>query len=132
MGHRPKRLHLTAHVKQGPPGTEYAVNDFLNIYLYNYPTEYAQARQHLQLGKDSKNEQSRNSGWYTKKTLDLQLQIHSDRIQQQTDRAIKIGDYMEIKTAYKQNNTIAIEDEPSYKQHHFHDYSVITTDIDMN
>eukprot|EP00971_Amphidinium_carterae_P296613 5892284-Amphidinium_carterae.1 len=84
------------------------------------------------MGKDLKSEQQRNSGWYTMKTLDLQFQIQGDRIQRQTDRAIKIGDYMEIKTTYKKKNTVAILDTQGYKQHHFHDYSVITTDVDMN
>eukprot|EP00971_Amphidinium_carterae_P096961 1919468-Amphidinium_carterae.1 len=132
---------------------EYAINDFLNIYLYNNPKEYAQAAQHLRQPhyltvvhtterliterlsepcKDLKSEQQRNSGGYTKKTLDVQFQIHSDRIQRQTDKAIKIGDYMEIRTTYKQKNTVAILDKQGYKQHHFHEYSVITTDIDMN
>eukprot|EP00971_Amphidinium_carterae_P303903 6038807-Amphidinium_carterae.2 len=90
---------------------EYAVNDFLNIYLYNYPPEFPQAGQHLlqphylvvlhtterlvaKLKEDLKNIQSRNPGWYTRKTFDYQFQIHGDRVQQATDRAIKIGDYI--------------------------------------
>eukprot|EP00971_Amphidinium_carterae_P074895 1480041-Amphidinium_carterae.1 len=61
------------------------------------------------------------------------FQIQGDRIQQEhRDRTIKIGKYMEIKTTYRQRHREAILDKPSYKQHHFHDYSVITTDIDVN
>eukprot|EP00971_Amphidinium_carterae_P158909 3151021-Amphidinium_carterae.1 len=54
------------------------------------------------LKEDLKNIQLRNSGWYTRKTPDYQFQIHRDRVQRPTDGAIKIRDYMEIKTTYKQ------------------------------
>eukprot|EP00971_Amphidinium_carterae_P174111 3451310-Amphidinium_carterae.1 len=36
---------------------------------------------------------------------------------------------MEIKTTYEPNYKDVIMDKMEYKQRHFHDYSVITTDI---
>eukprot|EP00971_Amphidinium_carterae_P193775 3844885-Amphidinium_carterae.1 len=39
---------------------------------------------------------------------------------------------MEIKTTYRQGIQEVIVDKPDYKQSHYHDYSVVTTDIDMN
>eukprot|EP00971_Amphidinium_carterae_P006731 132699-Amphidinium_carterae.3 len=65
---------------------EYAINDFLNIYVY-YLTEFPQPGQHLRqpnylvivhtrtklinkLKDNLKQIQNKNSGWYTKKTLD--------------------------------------------------------------
>eukprot|EP00971_Amphidinium_carterae_P348052 6490294-Amphidinium_carterae.7 len=39
---------------------------------------------------------------------------------------------MEIKATYKQNHKEAILDKQDYKQRHFLDFSVITTDIDFN
>eukprot|EP00971_Amphidinium_carterae_P157677 3125518-Amphidinium_carterae.1 len=39
------------------------------------------------------------------------------------------GKYMEMKAAYKQRHRRLIEDKKEYKQHHFHDYLVITTSI---
>eukprot|EP00971_Amphidinium_carterae_P057080 1128684-Amphidinium_carterae.1 len=58
--------------------------------------------------------------------------MQGDRIQRErADRTIKIGEYTEIKSRYKQKNREAIVDKQSYKQHHFRDYSVITTDIDV-
>eukprot|EP00971_Amphidinium_carterae_P243485 4835185-Amphidinium_carterae.2 len=128
---------------------EYAINDFLNIYLYNYPADYPQPGRQLQqthylviihtttrlintLKDELKQIQSRNSGWHTKKTLDKQFQIHGDRVQRPSKLSIRIGDYMEIKTTHRQNNTMVIANKMTYKQHHYHDYSVITSDLDMD
>eukprot|EP00971_Amphidinium_carterae_P343170 6482779-Amphidinium_carterae.1 len=36
---------------------------------------------------------------------------------------------MEMKAAYRQRHRRLIEDKKSYKQNHFHDYSIITTNI---
>eukprot|EP00971_Amphidinium_carterae_P315255 6265800-Amphidinium_carterae.1 len=73
-----------------------AINDFLNIYLYNFPTEYPQAAPHLrqpqyltvihttewwinELSNDLTEQQQQRSGWYTRKALGRQFQIHGDR-----------------------------------------------------
>eukprot|EP00971_Amphidinium_carterae_P244379 4852514-Amphidinium_carterae.1 len=43
-----------------------------------------------------------------------------------------IGKYMEIKITFKQTLKNIIEDRREYKQTHFHDYSVITTNVHLN
>eukprot|EP00971_Amphidinium_carterae_P203485 4038138-Amphidinium_carterae.4 len=42
------------------------------------------------------------------------------------------GKYMEIKTKYKQNCKDVIVDRMEYKQRHFHDHSVTTSNIYVN
>eukprot|EP00971_Amphidinium_carterae_P006732 132699-Amphidinium_carterae.4 len=39
---------------------------------------------------------------------------------------------MEIKTTYKQTITTAIANKANFKQHRYHDYSVITSDNEMD
>eukprot|EP00971_Amphidinium_carterae_P244833 4861108-Amphidinium_carterae.4 len=58
--------------------------------------------------------------------------MQGERIERQNPRTISIGKYMEIKTTYRQGLKEAILDTQKYKQRHYHDYSVISTDIDVN
>eukprot|EP00971_Amphidinium_carterae_P227551 4513617-Amphidinium_carterae.1 len=44
-------------------------------------------------------------------------------------KTIIVGEYMEMKSACRQRHRRLIEDKKEYKQNHFHDYSVITTNI---
>eukprot|EP00971_Amphidinium_carterae_P188465 3741191-Amphidinium_carterae.1 len=39
---------------------------------------------------------------------------------------------MQIKTTYYQTNKTVIANKTEYKRHHYHDYSVITSDKDMD
>eukprot|EP00971_Amphidinium_carterae_P331566 6465212-Amphidinium_carterae.1 len=39
---------------------------------------------------------------------------------------------MEIRTTYKQTHDMIIADKQAYKQHHFHDFSIITSDKDLD
>eukprot|EP00971_Amphidinium_carterae_P232819 4620410-Amphidinium_carterae.1 len=39
---------------------------------------------------------------------------------------------MELKLAYQQVHRLVIENKADYKQRHFHDYSVITTNQNLN
>eukprot|EP00971_Amphidinium_carterae_P260760 5173140-Amphidinium_carterae.3 len=61
--------------------------------------------------------------------LEYQYQIQGDRIGREGQKAINIG--MEIKTTYRQGLREVIVDKSDYKQRHYHDYSVIITDIDV-
>eukprot|EP00971_Amphidinium_carterae_P013051 257253-Amphidinium_carterae.1 len=45
---------------------------------------------------------------------------------------ININKYMEIRTTYKQTHDMVIPDKRAYKQHHSHDFLIITTDKDLN
>eukprot|EP00971_Amphidinium_carterae_P024232 478280-Amphidinium_carterae.2 len=122
---------------------EDAINDFINIYMYNYPQQGQQLLKHpyyltvvhtterlLRVLSDGLRDiQSRTGKWFQRKTLDHQYQIQGDRIGREGNRTINIGKYMEIKTTYRNTVRDVIVDKPDYKQRHYHDYSVITTDI---
>eukprot|EP00971_Amphidinium_carterae_P231967 4603462-Amphidinium_carterae.3 len=76
---------------------EYAVNDFINVYMYNHPTDFPEQGQQLhkqdyyltvvhtterlltELTEDLPNIQSRTGRWFQRKTLDHQYQIRQDR-----------------------------------------------------
>eukprot|EP00971_Amphidinium_carterae_P002980 58476-Amphidinium_carterae.1 len=65
--------------------------------------------------------------------MDAQFQVQGDRAGRETiNRTIPIGKYMEIKTTYKQTCKDIIVDRNEYKQRHFHDDSVITTNLSIN
>eukprot|EP00971_Amphidinium_carterae_P337889 6474953-Amphidinium_carterae.1 len=49
-----------------------------------------------------------------------------------TVRPIEIGNLMQIKTTYKQRHTNIILDKPACKQRHFRDFSIISTEQDLN
>eukprot|EP00971_Amphidinium_carterae_P157741 3126652-Amphidinium_carterae.1 len=60
--------------------------------------------------------------------MDVQYQIKAGAELQrlgedQEGRTINIGEYMELKVAYKQVHRTDIENRLEYKQRHFHDYS---------
>eukprot|EP00971_Amphidinium_carterae_P258292 5126931-Amphidinium_carterae.3 len=95
---------------------QYAINDFINIYLYNYPLEYSQPGLQLTsqpyylavvhtkerllevLQQDLRMTQGRSTNWHTRKTLDTQFQIQGERIgREYNNRTISIGKNMEIK-----------------------------------
>eukprot|EP00971_Amphidinium_carterae_P026123 515198-Amphidinium_carterae.1 len=100
---------------------QYAINDFINVYLYNYPLDYSQQGQQLMKQDD-----------YLTVVHTTERPLTGDRIGREGQKAISIGKYMEIKTTFRQGLREAILDKPDYKQRHCHDYSVITTDIDVN
>eukprot|EP00971_Amphidinium_carterae_P196560 3900871-Amphidinium_carterae.1 len=115
--------------------------------MYNYPNDYPQQRQQLlkqpfyltvvhtterllrALSEDLREIQSRTGKWFQRKTLDHQYQIQGDRVGREGSHNINIGKYLEFKTTYRNTIRNVIVDKPDYKQRHYHDYSVITTDI---
>eukprot|EP00971_Amphidinium_carterae_P135609 2686764-Amphidinium_carterae.1 len=69
--------------------------------------------------------------------MDVQYQIKAGAQLQRLggDRetsTIPISQYMELKLAYQQTHRVVIENKADYKQRHFHDYSVITTNVNLN
>eukprot|EP00971_Amphidinium_carterae_P337211 6473925-Amphidinium_carterae.1 len=90
------------------------------------------ARLIAKLKDDLKNTQRRDPNWYTKKSLDKQFQIHGDPIQRMTNHSTRVGEYMQIKTTYKQTNKTVIANKTEYKRHYYHEYSVITGDKYMD
>eukprot|EP00971_Amphidinium_carterae_P108288 2144258-Amphidinium_carterae.5 len=118
---------------------EYAVNDFLNIYVYNHTT-YANPvprgnthdiKTTTRLRRIS-TRHNRGTGWYTRRDTDKMYQIYGDDTMRPTRHPIQIGKYMEIKTFYKQLLTDPIGDKVDYKRTHFHDFSIITTSYYFN
>eukprot|EP00971_Amphidinium_carterae_P315126 6263898-Amphidinium_carterae.1 len=71
------------------------------------------------------------AGWYSRKDNDYQYQIKAGRLGGD-HRTITVGQYMELKVAYKQKHKTVIENKGEYKQNHFHDYSIITTPTNLN
>eukprot|EP00971_Amphidinium_carterae_P025305 499629-Amphidinium_carterae.1 len=70
--------------------------------------------------------------WYARKDNDQQYQIKAgaelERLGGDREgRSITIGEYMELRVAYKQVHRTVIENKSEYKQNHFHEYSIITT-----
>eukprot|EP00971_Amphidinium_carterae_P248192 4927733-Amphidinium_carterae.1 len=74
------------------------------------------------------------TGWYARKDIDHQYQIKGERLGRQSNwgKTITVGKHMELKVVYKQQNRKIIEDKIKYKQSHFHDYSIITTNRNLD
>eukprot|EP00971_Amphidinium_carterae_P248191 4927732-Amphidinium_carterae.1 len=74
------------------------------------------------------------TGWYARKDIDHQYQIKGERLGRESNwgKTITVGRYMEFKVVYKQQYRTAIEDKIKYKQNHFHDYSIITTNRNLD
>eukprot|EP00971_Amphidinium_carterae_P304829 6057564-Amphidinium_carterae.1 len=65
--------------------------------------------------------------------MDVQFQMQGDRSgRDNINRTIPIGKYMEIKTTYRQTCEDVILDRNEYKQRHFHDHSVIASNLYVN
>eukprot|EP00971_Amphidinium_carterae_P044776 880818-Amphidinium_carterae.1 len=133
---------------------QYAINDYMNLYLYNYPEDYSQTAvqftgqsyyftmvhttdkllEQLQLDLNLVlKEKNRETNWYSRKDMDKHFQIKGERVGREGQwKTIMIGQYLEIKMTYRQTLKNIIEDKREYKQAHFHDYSVITTSIYLN
>eukprot|EP00971_Amphidinium_carterae_P301785 5995758-Amphidinium_carterae.1 len=78
-------------------------------------------------------EKNRETSWYSRKDMDKQFQIKVERVGREgQSKTNMIGQYLEIKVTYKQTLKNIIEDKTEYKQTHFHDYSVITTNTYLN
>eukprot|EP00971_Amphidinium_carterae_P044775 880817-Amphidinium_carterae.1 len=128
---------------------QYAINDYVNLYLYNYPEDYSQTAvqftgqsyyftvvhttdkllEQLQLDLKEKN---RETHWYARKDMDKQFQIKGERVGREGQwKTIMIGQYLEMKMTYRQTLKNIIEDKREYKQTHFH-VAVITTNLYLN
>eukprot|EP00971_Amphidinium_carterae_P279023 5538977-Amphidinium_carterae.5 len=90
-----------------------AMNDFINLYLYNFPLNYKASAHQLTeqdffltvvhtterllevLQQDLKETQGRGAHWYTRKNLDVQFQIQGERLgRENPNTMITIGKYM--------------------------------------
>eukprot|EP00971_Amphidinium_carterae_P302589 6012513-Amphidinium_carterae.2 len=73
-------------------------------------------------------------GWYARKDIDYQYQIKGERLGRESNwsRTIAVNKYFELKAVYKQQHRKVIEDRRDYKQTHYHDYSVITTNLGID
>eukprot|EP00971_Amphidinium_carterae_P308888 6137906-Amphidinium_carterae.2 len=74
----------------------------------------------------------RHAQWFDRREYDVQFQINGDRVARTTTQPINIGEFMEIKTTYKQTKLRPIIDKVDYKTKHFHKFSIITTEYDCN
>eukprot|EP00971_Amphidinium_carterae_P191799 3805513-Amphidinium_carterae.1 len=75
------------------------------------------------------------AGWYSRKDNDEQHQIKAGAELERLGgdaRSITVGNYLELKVAYKQVHRTVIENKGEYKQNHFHDYSIITTSTNLD
>eukprot|EP00971_Amphidinium_carterae_P295261 5863565-Amphidinium_carterae.1 len=124
---------------------QYAITDFINLYVYNYPEEdYAQSSTQFtlqnyyfvvvhttdklleQMTHDMKTLTNRDlCGWYSRKDLDHQYQIKGERLGRESNwaRTITVSKYFDLKAVYKQQRKRIIDDKKSYKQNHYHDYT---------
>eukprot|EP00971_Amphidinium_carterae_P013343 263053-Amphidinium_carterae.1 len=146
--HRYYNFHTEVH---------YAITDYINVYLYNIPTEFPltaadftdqdhylvivhtteKLLKNLKTDLEIKTARTDMAGWFNKKDMDVQYQIKAGAQLQRLggDRdgnTIAISQYMELKLAYQQVHRQVIENMADYKQRHFHDYSVITTHENLN
>eukprot|EP00971_Amphidinium_carterae_P349455 6491025-Amphidinium_carterae.1 len=75
------------------------------------------------------------TGWCSRKDQDQQYQIKAGEALERlggSSKTVTVGQYMELKVAYKQKYRNAIKNKLEYKQNHFHDYSIITTAKNLN
>eukprot|EP00971_Amphidinium_carterae_P042237 829787-Amphidinium_carterae.3 len=97
---------------------QYAINDYINLCIYNYPEDYSQTALQFtsqsyyftvvhttdklleRLQQDLK-DKNRDSNWYSRKDLDRQFQIKGERVGREGPwRTIMIRQYLEIKMTY--------------------------------
>eukprot|EP00971_Amphidinium_carterae_P351251 6492005-Amphidinium_carterae.1 len=105
---------------------DFAVNNFVNICLHNIPSEYCQHEDQLHnqafyltvahmtasslkdLKDDLHDQQTRHATWFSRRDIDTQVQINSDKVARTTNNTINIGEFMEIRTTFKQAKTLLI------------------------
>eukprot|EP00971_Amphidinium_carterae_P103928 2058098-Amphidinium_carterae.1 len=113
----PRHGHYNFHRE-----VQYAITDFINLYIYNYPEDYAQnsaqfTTQHYyfvvvhttdklleQMTHDMKMLTNRDlCGWHSRKDLDYQYQIKRERLGRESNwaRTITVSKYFELKAVYK-------------------------------
>eukprot|EP00971_Amphidinium_carterae_P140852 2790699-Amphidinium_carterae.1 len=98
-----------------------------------YPKEIHMTTRGLQDRIDYlRNELKRHAGWFLRRNIDDQYQISGDKIARSTTHNIDIAQYMEIRTTSKQTKVKLISNKAEYKSRHVHDFSIITTDHDLN
>eukprot|EP00971_Amphidinium_carterae_P215799 4283572-Amphidinium_carterae.2 len=102
---------------------QYAINDFINLYLYNYAEDYSQTSVQFtgqdyyftvvhttdkllgQMTSDLKMLTNRDCNWYSRKDVYRQFQIKGERIGREGAwKIIIVGKYMELKATYKQKH----------------------------
>eukprot|EP00971_Amphidinium_carterae_P315487 6270749-Amphidinium_carterae.2 len=90
---------------------EYAMGDFLNLYLRKRPNNFKQQADQLgqpqylvivhmtmeclrDLSEDLKATHGRKADWHTRRNVDMQFQINGDKNGRRTVRPINVGSYM--------------------------------------
>eukprot|EP00971_Amphidinium_carterae_P323852 6436275-Amphidinium_carterae.4 len=130
-------------------------SDYMNLYLYNRPDDYkTSAVQFTQqdyyfvvvhttegllreMTADIHMSAQRPdlAGWYARKDIHMQYQLKAGEVLGRLSgwtRTLDVGNYMEFKVVYKQQHRRPIEDKIEYKQNHFHEYSLITTNTNLD
>eukprot|EP00971_Amphidinium_carterae_P194092 3851402-Amphidinium_carterae.2 len=87
---------------------DFAVNNFVNIYLHSIPSEYCQHEDQLHyqafylavahmtpsslndLKDDLHDQQKQHAAWFSRRDIDTQFQINSDRVARTTNNTINI------------------------------------------
>eukprot|EP00971_Amphidinium_carterae_P020528 404311-Amphidinium_carterae.1 len=112
----------------------YAITDYMNVYLYNIPTEFPitaadftqqdhylvivhtteDLLRNLKANLETTTQRTDMAGWYARKDNDQQYQIKAgselERLGGDREgRTIHIGEYIELKIAYKQIHRTVIE-----------------------
>eukprot|EP00971_Amphidinium_carterae_P348849 6490704-Amphidinium_carterae.2 len=65
-------------------------------------------------------------------TYDRQVARTDDERHESTYRTRPMWMYFELKAVYKQKHRRIVEDKRGYKQNHYHDYSIITTNLGLD
>eukprot|EP00971_Amphidinium_carterae_P335660 6471630-Amphidinium_carterae.1 len=127
----------------------------MNVYLYNMPEDFKRTAPQFtsqyfywvvvhttegllrEMTADIQMMMQRQdvTRWYSRKDCDSQYQIKAGEVLgrlSEWKKTINIAKYMDIKVVYKQQHRKAIEEKVEYKQNHFHDYSIITTNTNLD
>eukprot|EP00971_Amphidinium_carterae_P190379 3778310-Amphidinium_carterae.3 len=127
----------------------------MNLYMYNYPEDYKKASSQFttedfyfvvihttegllrDMTEEIASSMQRNdvTGWYASKDIDNQYQIKCGEVLGRISgwqRTLNVGKYMELKVIYRQQHRNPIENKTEYKQNHYHDYSLIMTNTNLD
>eukprot|EP00971_Amphidinium_carterae_P152686 3026512-Amphidinium_carterae.4 len=156
LHYRPYRQQTwILQIPQSLKEVHYAVTDYMNLYLYTMPEDYKKSSYQftqqnfyfvvLHITEGLLREMTAEiamatqrddmSGWYARKEIDTQYQIKAGKVLGRlsgSKKTINVGKYMELKVAYRNTNRKIIEEKTEYKQNHFHDYSIITTNMKLD
>eukprot|EP00971_Amphidinium_carterae_P059218 1170962-Amphidinium_carterae.2 len=133
----------------------YAITDYMNLYLYNMPDDYKKSSYQFtqqdyyfvvvhttegllrEMTADIAIATQRDdmTGWCARKEIDTQYQIKAGEVLGRLSgwkKTINVGKYMELKVAHRNTDRSIIEEKIEYKQNHFHDYSIITTNMNLD